>query len=56
MTASTNKVKKSTATPTKATAGKLSSEKYNGHDVYIGPEGGKYYINSNGNKTYIPRN
>jgi hypothetical protein len=26
---------------------------YNGHTVYVGPKGGCYYINSNGNKTYI---
>lgn len=28
-------------------------EYYNGHRVYTGPRGGRYYINSNGNKTYI---
>ncbi|WP_304344078.1 hypothetical protein [Chryseobacterium koreense] len=26
---------------------------YNGHQVFVGPKGGKYYINKNGNKTYI---
>ena len=26
---------------------------YNGKKVYTGPRGGKYYINKNGNKTYI---
>jgi hypothetical protein len=26
---------------------------YNGHTVYTGPRGGCYYINKNGNKTYI---
>jgi colicin import membrane protein len=26
---------------------------YNGKKVYTGPKGGKYYINKNGNKTYI---
>jgi len=26
---------------------------YNGKKVYTGPRGGRYYINSNGNKTYI---
>jgi colicin import membrane protein len=26
---------------------------YNGKKVYTGPRGGKYYINSNGNKTYL---
>lgn len=24
--------------------------------IYTGPRGGQYYINSNGNKTYVPRN
>jgi colicin import membrane protein len=26
---------------------------YNGKKVYTGPRGGRYYINSNGNKTYL---
>jgi hypothetical protein len=26
---------------------------YNGHQLYKGPQGGCYYINSNGNKTYV---
>ena len=26
---------------------------YNGHKIYTGPRGGRYYINSNGKKTYI---
>ena len=26
-----------------------------GRTVYTGPRGGQYYINSNGNKTYIPK-
>lgn len=26
---------------------------YNGHKVITGPRGGRYYINGNGNKTYI---
>jgi len=29
---------------------------YNGKPVYSGPRGGCYYINSNGNKTYVVRN
>ena len=29
---------------------------YNGKPVYSGPRGGCYYINSNGNKTYVARN
>ncbi len=28
---------------------------YNGKQLYIGPKGGCYYINSNGNKTYVDR-
>ena len=30
-----------------------TNEIYKGHSVYIGPKGGKYYLNKNGNKTYI---
>jgi hypothetical protein len=26
-----------------------------GRTIYTGPRGGQYYINSNGNKTYIPK-
>ncbi|PTS94367.1 hypothetical protein DBR27_17845, partial [Flavobacterium sp. HMWF030] len=33
-------------------ADKVTGE-YNGKKVYTGPKGGKYYINKNGNKTYI---
>jgi len=28
---------------------------YNGRSLYLGPEGGCYYINSSGNKTYVDR-
>ncbi|WP_405199368.1 hypothetical protein [Christiangramia sp. LLG6405-1] len=28
---------------------------HNGKQLNIGPEGGCYYINSNGNKTYVDR-
>lgn len=28
---------------------------YNGKRLYKGPEGGCYYINSNGNKTYVDK-
>ncbi len=28
---------------------------HNGHRLYKGPRGGCYYINSNGNKTYVDR-
>jgi len=30
-----------------------AGEYYNGHKIYTGPRGGRYYINKNGNKTYI---
>ncbi|MFI3268039.1 MAG: hypothetical protein R3Y51_04900 [Rikenellaceae bacterium] len=26
-----------------------------GKTIYTGPNGGQYYINSNGNKTYVPK-
>lgn len=32
-----------------------TGETYNGKIVHTGPRGGKYYINKNGNKTYIKR-
>ena len=35
-----------------------SSEALNygkGHTIYQGPNGGQYYYNSNGNKTYVPK-
>ena len=35
-----------------------SSGAYNygsGQSIYTGPRGGQYYINSNGNKTYVPK-
>lgn len=28
---------------------------HNGHQLYKGPDGGCYYINDNGNKTYVER-
>lgn len=27
----------------------------NGHTIHTGSRGGQYYINSNGNKTYVPK-
>jgi hypothetical protein len=36
-----------------------SNDSYNygsGQNIYTGPRGGQYYINSNGNKTYVPKN
>lgn len=32
-----------------------TSGTYNGKQIHTGPRGGQYYINSNGNKTYIKR-
>ena len=35
-----------------------SSQAYNygsGHTIHTGSRGGQYYINSNGNKTYVPK-
>lgn len=43
----TSSNEKAPAKPDKVTG------EYNGHKVYTGPRGGTYYINSNGNKTYI---
>lgn len=37
----------------RAAAVEVRTETYNGHEVYTGPRGGRYYINSHGNKTYI---
>ncbi|WPQ63270.1 hypothetical protein SIO70_00135 [Chitinophaga sancti] len=28
---------------------------YNGHKLNVGPRGGCYYLNKNGNKTYVDR-
>jgi hypothetical protein len=28
---------------------------YNGHPLWTGPQGGCYYYNSNGNKSYVDR-
>ncbi len=62
----TTPVKTATTTPTpkKVVKEKQSNEKapavtdkvtgeYNGHKIMTGPRGGRYYINKNGNKTYI---
>ena len=32
----------------------LFGETYKGRPVYVGKRGGKYYLNRNGNKTYLP--
>lgn len=36
-------------------ASSITCEYYNGKRVITGPRGGKYYINSNGNKTYVSK-
>jgi hypothetical protein len=41
-----------------STARDYSSEAYNyggGRTIHTGPQGGQYYINDNGNKTYVPK-
>lgn len=43
-TSKVHKVKKSASS---------NGDYYNGHKIYTGPRGGRYYINSNGKKTYI---
>lgn len=55
-----NSVKKSTAKSSSSKKTIVTKSKsadtektYNGHKVYTGPKGGKYYINSHGKKTYI---
>jgi colicin import membrane protein len=38
----------------RASAASTSRAEYSGgHEIHIGPRGGRYYINANGNKTYI---
>ncbi|SFI35097.1 hypothetical protein [Halpernia frigidisoli] len=37
----------------KSRATSTSSDTYNGRTIHTGPRGGRYYINRNGNKTYI---
>lgn len=41
-----------------ARAKDYSAQAYNygaGQTIYTGPRGGQYFINSNGNKTYVPK-
>ena len=43
---------------TKATDYSIEAYQQNcnrGKKIYTGPKGGQYYINSNGNKTYVPK-
>lgn len=53
----TTKKKNSSTTEKKVNSSnkKQSGDTYNGHQVQTGPRGGRYYINSHGNKTYIKR-
>lgn len=44
-----------TPTPTPAPTGDTPCGTYNSKQLYKGPQGGCYYINSNGNKTYVDR-
>lgn len=37
------------------TTGTYSSSSANGRTIHTGPRGGRYYINKNGNKTYVKR-
>lgn len=55
---STSETKKATAVKEQVKNAKVTGEDkvtgtYNGKKVYTGPRGGRYYINDNGNKTYI---
>jgi colicin import membrane protein len=57
-TVSTKTVAKSTyqtkkTAPQKATYQPTSGGTVNGHQILVGPRGGKYYINKNGHKTYV---
>lgn len=45
----------SSSTTTQPTAGDPKCGMYNGKQLYKGPKGGCYYINSNANKTYVDR-
>lgn len=36
-------------------AGDQKCDFVNGHQLYLGPQGGCYYNNSNGNKEYVDR-
>jgi type II secretory pathway pseudopilin PulG len=47
-----NTQQKIVSTPTQKISGSSSSS---GRTIYTGPRGGRYYINSHGNKTYIKK-
>lgn len=47
---------KTYSTPTYSAPRSYSTPSYNtSRTIYTGSRGGQYYINSNGNKTYVPR-
>lgn len=50
---SKKKAKTKTHKAIKARSSSHNGGYYNGHKIYTGPRGGKYYINGNGKKTYI---
>jgi hypothetical protein len=43
------------ASPSYSVPSGYGTGSYNGNTLYSGPRGGQYYINSNGNRTYVPR-
>jgi colicin import membrane protein len=45
----------SSSTKSNFSSGKSSGSTTSGRTIYTGPRGGKYYINSHGNKTYIKK-
>ena len=53
----TKVIKKVDKATEKASAGddKISGKDDKGRTIYEGPRGGRYYINTNGNKTYIKK-
>jgi colicin import membrane protein len=52
----TSKIRRIAVIAEKSRKNNLLAEKYNGQAIYTGTEGGRYYINSDGNKTYIQIN
>lgn len=52
----TSKIRRIAVVAEKSRKNYLLAEKYKGQAIYTGAEGGQYYINSDGNKTYIQIN
>lgn len=46
---------KGNTNPYTGVSGTKNSTYQGSKTIHTGPRGGKYYINSNGNKTYVPR-